>query len=183
MDESNKRHIQKSNTLYISIMKKALTLLTALTLTMLTFAFTSCDDDDTPDVDFALSVENGKIYDGNIYVVRGDTLIIDSLRVTAVSGNPKCGIINAAYFVDGYKASPDMLLPDFGFKFGTAIPSDSDTGTHLGIYRLLIEMTVVQEGKAVGIAAITYNIVVVESESDIPTNSAKEDSGAATVKS
>ena len=57
-------------------MKKIFSLL-AMALS-LAFVTTSCDDNDLPDVDINIAVSNAEIVDHQMYVVRGDTLKIES---------------------------------------------------------------------------------------------------------
>ena len=64
-------------------MKKFLKLLVLPLLACLPMtAFVSCgDDDDTPDVDLSISIEDATVVDDVIYVVKGETLKITAVNI------------------------------------------------------------------------------------------------------
>ena len=164
-------------------MKKLFTLLMALPLALLSLTTTSSSDDDKdlPDVDFTLQVENAQIVDNTIYVVQGDTLKVTAIDVTAVSGSKDCGIARATYFIDGVIAY-NTIFPPFGAEFPTYKADGDQPGTSIGNHTMLIEMTVLQVKKEIGIAALGYNIKVVEDESQIPTGGTTTTTGTAGIK-
>lgn len=146
-------------------MKKLFSLL-ALALT-LTFVTTSCDDNDLPDVDISITVSNAKIVDNEMYVVRGDTLRIESIDVTNNEPGKAAAITSAAYYWDGIFLGETFRSP-FGFNIVTTIPTDETHGTRLGAHRLQIYAPLVAVDKELAFALLTYTVNVVESAEDIP---------------
>lgn len=94
-------------------MKRLLFLLLALPLLM-----TSCkDDDDMPNVDFNVDITGGVNVGGVIYVVKGDTLKINSVEI--VSHDDKNAAIGAvSYFWDGNFLLTNPI-PPYGIKITT----------------------------------------------------------------
>ena len=152
-------------------MKKILSLLFILPL--LAVGFTSCDDDDdTPNVSMSISISNAKNIDGQIYMVSGDTLYVDSVNIKNNEEGKTALISSATYYWNGYRLGTTALYP-FGFAIATTKYTVNEqgvaTGTKPGQYLLEIETPVAAEDKALGIAVLTYVVNVVSDPSEIPS--------------
>ena len=138
-------------------------------------AFVSCgDDDNTPDVDLSISVEGATVVDDVIYVVKGEPLNVVSVNITNNEQGKNAMVTGATYYFDGFSIGA-VIIPPYGMK----IPLDSDVA--LGSHALQIVCDVAAEGKALGIAVINYNVVVVEDAADIPSGKVSDKVGS-TVK-
>lgn len=141
-------------------MKRFLKALYLLPLMML--AFTSCnDDDDTPDVDFYVSISGAANIDNNIYLVRGDTLFIDSINVVNREPGKEALISSATYYWDYMRLGTAVLAP-YGFAIATS--EQTPVGNHL----LEIETPVLAVDKSPGIAVLAYTVKVVADSTEIP---------------
>lgn len=152
-------------------MKKILYFL--LVLPLLAGGFISCDDDnDLPDVDLGISISNAKNIDGKIYLVAGDTLVVDSILITNNEKDKTALVTSATYYWNGLNLGTNYIYP-YGFAIATkkyeANEDGQFTGTRPGDYLLAIETPVAAEGKSLAIAVQTYVVTVVESEEDIPS--------------
>lgn len=145
-------------------MKKILKLLVLPLLACLPMtAFVSCgDDDDTPDVDLSISIEDATVVDDVIYVVKGETLKITAVNIKNNEPGKKALITSATYFVDGVRLGT-IIIPPYGFE----IPFKRDAA--VGGHAMQIVCDIAAEGKALGIAVLNYDVVVVEDASDIPS--------------
>ena len=124
--------------------------------------FTSCsDDDDLPDVDFSIQISDAVNVDGTIYVVRGDTLTIDSIGIVNNESNKSAIITAATYYWDAYRIAT-VAVPPYGFDFPT------DENTPLGRHEIAIECPVYAVDKSPAVANLFYPVEVVENASDIP---------------
>ena len=148
-------------------MKKIFSLL-AMALSM-SFAMTSCDDNDLPDVDINITVSNAEIVDHQMYVVRGDILRIESITVTNNEPDKPAAITSASYYWDGVFQGEAYQAP-FAFNIATFKPVDGKLGTPLGAHRLQIYAPVVALDKDLAFALMTYTVNVVESVDDIPAD-------------
>lgn len=136
-------------------MKKLLYLLLLLPLAMLGGCH---DDDDIPDVNVSIALDN-VVVDGNvIYTVKETPLKITSISVQGVGS--RALVTSVAYFWDGIRIGWSPVAPFAATIAGDVIPA----GNHV----LGISMEVAQEGKSLGFCAVTYNVKAVESESDLP---------------
>lgn len=140
-------------------MKKILLLLLALPLL---FAATSCDsDNDLPDVMITVNYRNAVDYNDVLYVVQGDTLMIDSVGVQPATPNGKATqILGVSYRLNGWLVANNPIPP-----FGVAIPTDSLTPSAMV---LSMQMPVLQIDKTPGTAYIKRRIQLVGSESELP---------------
>ena len=139
-------------------MKKFLMILLAV---IPVFLFTACDDDDNlPDVDFDLTIDGAVNVDGTLYVVRGETLTIESITVI----NKDQGgafITSASYYWNGFFLGK-TVQPPFGFEIET------NENTRLGRNRLEIYAPLFASDKTLANAFLQYAVTVVESADDIP---------------
>lgn len=152
-------------------MKKFLYLLFALPL--MAAGFVSCsDDDDTPDVSMNITLGGSALnYDGEIYLVSGDSLIIESVNITNNEAGKKAAITMATYFWNGYRLGSNGIAP-YGFgiateRFGTDADG-KEFGTVPGEYVLQIVTPVLAEDKSLATAVLSYIVNVVAEPSDMP---------------
>lgn len=146
-------------------MKKILMMLLALPLMWIA---TSChDDDDLPDVILNVTYENAINYENALYVVKGDSLIVDNVTAEPASPNGKaCQILAVQFRFNGWLVATDPIAP-----FGVAIPTD---GFDVGDYVLGLECPVVQVDKTPATAFITRKVRIVASEADLPVATTPE---------
>ncbi len=139
-------------------MKKLLfTLLMALPVLFLA----SChDDDDLPDVSLNIAYSGGTIVDNELYVVAGDTLVIDSLWVTPKDATKNAAVLAVSYRLQGWPIENVSFIP---FRCVVPTPSLEPGSYQLGIYASIIQ---VDKTPASAYAQRTINIV--ENASDIP---------------
>lgn len=143
-------------------MKKIMWLLLALPLMAV---MTSChDDDDLPDVILTVNYENAVNVDEVLYVVQGDTLIIDSVAVSPATPQGKAvQLLGVSYRWNGWLVGTTLIPP-----FSAGIPT---TNFAPADYILGMECPVIQIDKTPGTAFITRKVRVVASEDDIPAPS------------
>lgn len=158
-------------------MKKFLSLLFILPL--LAVGVSSChDDDDTPDVSMSISISNAKNIDGQIYLVSGDTLYIDSVNIKNNEEGKSALISSATYYWNGFRLGTSILYP-YGFAIATTKYQINNqgvaTGTKPGQYLLAIEAPVAAEDKSLGLAVLTYVVNVVSDPADIPSGPSSQE--------
>ena len=125
------------------------------------FFFHRCDDEkNLPDVDVSITVDGGVSVDNVIYVVKGDTLKVESINVTNREQGKTAVITSATYYWDGLPAGISVT-PPFGAKFVT---KNMALGKHL----LQIQSPVYAVDKSVGMLYMGYNVELVEDAADIP---------------
>lgn len=135
--------------------------LLALAVALPAVAFTSCsDDDDLPDVTFDVTVSGGTVYDGKIYVVAGNDLTIDGIKV--INNEKKPAIISYANYYWDYRFLGRNLIEPYGYEL--YISNETAPGEHL----LEIYAPLYAEDKAPAFAVLAYQVVVVEEESQLP---------------
>lgn len=124
--------------------------------------FTSCsDDDDLPDVDFIVDISGATFADNTIYCVQGETFTIESVDVVNNDKGKNALITYVEYFWDYQRLGVSAVDP---FTFEITV----DPETPLGDHRLEIYAPVYAEDKTPAFAVVAYNVVVVESQDDIP---------------
>lgn len=142
-------------------MKRLFYLLIALPL--LGFAAVSCDDDKAPNVDVMIDYVNATVSNGSVYVVKGDTLVVDSLYVSAVNTSHNATIVGpVSYYFNGLPIGR-VIVPPYKLYIPT---SDLDVGA----YQLQMTMTVAEEDYPLGICSSEATINVVSSVADIPSD-------------
>lgn len=141
-------------------MKKIMWLLLALPLMAV---MTSChDDDDLPDVILTVNYENAINYDDVLYVVRGDTLKIDSVAATPATPQGKAvQLLGVSYRWNGWLLGTTLIPP-----FSATIATDNFEPAD---YILGMECPVIQIDKTPGTAFITRKVRIVASEEDLPS--------------
>lgn len=127
-------------------------------------AFTSCDDkNDLPDVDITLQFDGAAYVDGTLYAVAGAPFSVASIDVTNRDAGKKAGITVANYFWD-YQYLGSVVEPPYAYTI------DLSENVVPGRYVLTIECPVIAVDKAPATATMNVNVVVVESETDVPDN-------------
>lgn len=136
-------------------MKKILYLL--LVMPMLLLA--GCkDDDDVPNVDLSIALDNVVVKENTIYIVEGTTLSVTGVTCQGIGSNAI--LTSVTYYWDEVR-NPPMVISPFAFNID---PSVMPVGHHtLGLY-----INVAQEGKSMGYIAMSIDVIVVESEEDLP---------------
>lgn len=143
---------------------KAFWLIQLVMLSMFMTVFTSCnDDDDVPDVDFYVGISGAKNIDNVIYLVRGDTLYVDSIKVVNREVGKEALISSATYYWD-YMRLGTAVLPPYGFAIATT--DKTPVGNHL----LEIETPVAAVDKPLAVAILAYTVKVVADSTEIPGN-------------
>lgn len=139
-------------------MRKFLNLL--LFMSLMT-TLTSChDDDNIPQVTFNVNYEGAVKVDNVFYVVRGDVFTITSVTVTPIDGTAAAELGPVTYAWD-YSILGTNFISPYGLSIDTSV---EPVGNHL----LQLRANVIQEGKALGVAAIGLPVRIVASAEDIP---------------
>lgn len=128
---------------------------------------TSCDDDgsDLPDVDYVIDITGGEFYDGQIYVVAGHDLIVNSITVINNEQGKKAMISYADYYWDYIRVAQSVVAP-----FGVELYINADTP--LGRHNLEIYAPVFATDKSPAFSLLSYTVNVVASEDELPTEGA-----------
>jgi hypothetical protein len=144
-------------------MKRLYYLLLALPL----LCFVACDsDDDLPEVTFNMQMSGGLDYDGEIYIVQGDTLRVEALTVTPT--NAQNTVLGATtYFWNGYPVLTTVVAP-YKCEFYTA-------GCVPGAYALQARTNVYQVDKTIAVAWLSYRVNIVATEDDLPDDGTQTD--------
>lgn len=145
-----------SKQLKYHVMKKILFLVLVLPLLIV-----SCNDDenDLPNIDFEVSITGGINIDGVLYVIKGDTLSIDSIDVISLD-NKGAAIGAVTYFWDYFPIATNPFVP-YGLKIAT-------DRMHIGNHLLQMECPVYVVDYPILTAYFTYPIKLVESVDSIP---------------
>ena len=110
-------------------------------------------------------------------------LALLSLTTTSCSDDDKdLPDVDFTLQVENAQIVDNTIFPPFGAEFPTYKADGDQPGTSIGNHTMLIEMTVLQVKKEIGIAALGYNIKVVEDESQIPTGGTTTTTGTAGIK-
>lgn len=150
-------------------MKKIFYLLLLVALPMV--ALTACHDDgnDLPNVKFDVTVSKATVDDGVIYVVPGDSIVIESVKVLNQEPGKSALITAATYFWDGYPLGTNVVSP---YGFGIAVSQATAIGRHY----LQIACPLYAVDKEAATATLQYPVQVVASKADIPTVPTPSDS-------
>ncbi len=141
-------------------MKKSLFLILLLLVPAL--AFMSCDDDkDLPNVNFTVAFEN-PVVDNTVYVVAGDTVKLTSVTVQNVETNKAAAVTGVNYYLDGYYLGASIFAP---YPISIPVSESAEPGEHF----LELEAGVVAVDKSPAFAVLGYDIEVVSSADDIPS--------------
>jgi hypothetical protein len=122
----------------------------------------SCnDDDDLPNVDFHVGFSDAVIETGNIYIIQGDTLAIDSVTVTNNDVGKAATVTACNYYLDGNFMGRQIFSP-----YSWLIPTNEMTP--LGRHVLTIRTNVLAVDKTPAFAILTFPMYVVADSTDIP---------------
>ncbi len=155
-------------------MKKLFYSMLLAVLPVMAMSLASCsNDDDLPDVNIALDVENGTMVDGTIYVVQGDTLNVTGISVTNNEAGKNAAVTNVRYYVNGYFIGESLFSPFPAYTI-------TDEETPVGSYDLGVACTVLAPDKSIASAALNYPFKVVASADDIPGGASRSAGATAT---
>ena len=137
----------------------------ALALLALPLALTSCsnNDNDLPNVAFNMNVSGAVMDDNTIYIVRGDTLNIESLNVTNLDSDKVAMVTDAQYFWDYNYIGGTPFAP---YNFNIVVGDSTALGDHL----LTVRAEVIAVDKTPAFAIVDYPVVVVADSTQMPTN-------------
>lgn len=127
----------------------------------------SCDDDgnDLPDVDFVIDVTGGVYYDGQLYVVAGQDLTVNSIQVINNEQGKQAMISYADYYWDYIRVAQSVVAP-----FGVELYINPDTP--VGPHSLEIYAPVYATDKSPAFSLLSYTVNVVADEADLPAEGA-----------
>lgn len=144
-------------------MKKYIYSILFAILPIMAISFVACDDDDDlPNVDITLDVENASIVDGTIYVVQGDTLNVTSVIVKNNDAGKGAAITNVRYFIDGYYFGTSYFSPYPAYNI-------TDADTPVGKYQLSLTCAILAVDKSIASGLLVYPVVVVANADEIPS--------------
>ena len=128
-------------------------------LLVLPLMLVSCkDDNDMPNVDFKVDISGGKYVKGKIYVVKGDTLTIESVEIVSHDRNAAMGAVS--YFWDGQFLFKNPVPP---YKINIATDKMA-----LSEHLLQFNCPVYVEDYPILTAFFDYNVKLVELPDSIP---------------
>lgn len=145
-------------------MKRLLTIV-AIALPMLLLTACSDDDKDLPDVDFVVDVQDAVYSDGQLYVVAGETLTINSIQVVNREQGKSALIPYADYYWD-YIRIAQVVEPPFGVDIYI------NPETRIGKHVLEIYAPIYAVDKAPAFGVLQYTVNVVASADDLPGDGA-----------
>lgn len=121
--------------------------------------FASCsDDNDAPDVDITINMNNVVIDNNVVYLVKDTPFEITDI---SVKGNGSKAIVTSvSYFWDNIRIAWNPIAP-FNRTFET---SYATTGNHT----FAVNCEVAQVDKSLGFAAAVFNVKVVDSADELP---------------
>lgn len=118
------------------------------------------DDNDLPKVDLNLTLSGVTVYDNNFYTVAGQDVTIEDLTATSLNDKTS-GVSNVIFYFEGF---PLIGQPGEPFD-GTFSTTDLVPGT----YKLEATGYVLQVGSPLTNFAVSYPLVIVENEEDLPS--------------
>lgn len=136
-------------------------------------ALTSCEKEDLAPFDMTLTLGGVSQYDGSFYAVQGDDITIESLKVNPVGGK-NTALSNVMFYVDGVPLWANPWDTENGITFSTA---NLPAGTHtIGINGNLLQVD-----QSIQVFAVTYKLVLVDSEEGLPEGAPELGSFSSTV--
>lgn len=124
------------------------------------FGLFSCSDkNDLPNVDITVNMDNVVYDNGNVYVVAGDTLKVNSVAVKS-NTDKNAGLTSVNYVFD-YRLIGSSILPPYGMNI---IMEGLPAGGHL----LNMNFEILQVDKSIAQAGLEYRVVVVNDSTELP---------------
>ncbi|MCM1152532.1 MAG: hypothetical protein NC328_02615 [Muribaculum sp.] len=124
------------------------------------FALSACsDDNDLPDVNITVQMQEVSEYNGIIYVVQGKEFQVNSITVTSLNGK-NSALTTVEYYMDHYLTAVTNVSP-YTCTFNT---NSLPVGNHL----LQMRSNVLQVDKSLATVWLNYYVTVVASEKDLP---------------
>ncbi len=130
-----------------------------LALLFMPFLFTSCDDDDTPQVNMSVTFSGCTRVGDELYVVKGDTLFVEEIQIESLNG--KESTVGPTTYFWNRRFVETIYFAPYNYWFDTSMMA---TGRHL----LQIQSTVLQVDASPATAFFSYPVRVVERVEDIP---------------
>lgn len=131
-------------------------------LLFLPFTFLiSCGNNDLAEVDLTISLENVTVDSGKFYTVSGYEVSIESFYTQSLNGKNST-VANVRFYFEGVPLVGLPGVPDIG-SFSTEYLDP-------GEYKLTAVGQVLQEDKSITDFYCVYPVVVVEDESDLPSD-------------
>ncbi len=121
--------------------------------------FSSCDDDDTPQVNMSVTFSGCTQVGNELYVVKGDTLYVEEIQI--VSLNDKEATVGPTTYFWNRRFVETIYFAPYNYSFDTSMMA---VGKHL----LQIQSTVLQVDASPATAFFSYPIRIVERAEDIP---------------
>lgn len=148
-----------------------------LTFALPLFFLTACDDDgsDLPDVNFVVDVSGAVYSDGQLYVVAGETLTVNSIEVVNNEQGNKAIISYADYYWD-YVRIAQSVVPPFGVEI--IINPDTRIGKHV----FEIYAPVFANDKSPAFSLLAYTVNVVAAPEDLPSDGVTSFTATPTIK-
>lgn len=149
----------------MTIMKKVYYFMLLAVMTVFATSLSSCSkDDDLPKVDVTLDVDQStaKTIRDTVYVVRGETIIVNDVNITNLEQGKPALINKVSFYWDGVRLTSEKLSHPFYMLFPTL------ETTTLGNHKIGLTCQVAAEGKSLAFAVVDFPVKVVEDESEIP---------------
>ncbi len=119
----------------------------------------SCsDDNDVPDVDIIVKMNNVVIDNNVVYLVKDSPFEITEISVTG--NGSKAIVTSVSYYWDNIRVAWNPIAP-FRRSFDTSYAT-------LGNHTFAVNCEVAQVDKSLGFAAAAFNVKVVDSAKDLP---------------
>lgn len=129
---------------------------------ILVLCATGCDkDNDMPDVNVLLELDNAIEVDNEIYVIKDTPIEISSVEAEGIGSTAL--ITNVTYFIDGIRVAFSPIAP-FRMVFDTEY---ARPGRHI----LALNCEVAQEGKSLGFVMVSTTINVIDDSESLPEGS------------
>lgn len=123
------------------------------------FMASCADDENLPDVDIAVTLDNASYYEGVVYVPQSENLEVEEITVRAIDGSP-AALANLRYYWDG------VFQP--GLTFGVYPMALATEGMPDGRHSLALQCTVLEVNKSLAWADLYYPVVIISDETQLP---------------
>lgn len=133
-------------------MKKLFTMLLAIPFIAMLAACS--DDKDLPSVNVSVDYSGATAVEDGIQIAQGQTLNIDAIKFTPVSGSKQVSVTNTTYLLDGVSFYSTGIAPFSGSIITDDIP--------VGVHTLSFMAEVYQVDKEPGMAIFGFKLIVTE---------------------